>query len=129
MDRDPRRITAGHARSYGQDCDRKNQGMPHSFGGGRRASTLHARVRAVRRYLEWLSLTHQATFPLKLDHLMDYLQARHVEDWNRGAVGGAHRAFTFLEEIKGVRVRQKKWTMQPLCDLFREGLLASAVPG
>ena len=39
------------------------------LGAGRRASTLHPRVRAVRRYLNWHALNHDTGYPSELEHV------------------------------------------------------------
>ena len=49
------------------------------LGGGRRATTLRARGRTVKKYLAWLALAHEETFPSEVHHVSEYLQMRHSE--------------------------------------------------
>ena len=45
------------------------QGDRNLLGGGRRASTLRARVRASRKYLAWLAVSADVAFPSEVSHL------------------------------------------------------------
>ena len=63
-------------------------------GAGRRASTLRSRVRAVRRYLNWLALNHDHGYPRELDHVTGY-------------IGSAIRAL-HEERVAGVLTRQSR---------------------
>ena len=42
-------------------------------------STLRSRVRAVRRYLNWLALNHDTGYPREFEHVTGYLQGRQSE--------------------------------------------------
>ena len=75
---------------------------------GRRASTLRSRVRAVRRYLNWLATNHGAGYPRELEHVTGYFQARQSEPCTRNALPGAHTAIAFMEEVAGVEPCPKK---------------------
>ena len=70
------------------------------LGAGRRASTLRSRVRAVRRYLNWLALNHDTDFPSELEHVTGYLQARQSEPCTRIALRGAHVAPPALLSVR-----------------------------
>ena len=75
------------------------------WGAGRRASTLRLRVRVVKRYLAWLALAHESSFPRELHQMTEYLQARQSEPCCRGALKNTHNAFVFLEEAAAVEDR------------------------
>ena len=55
------------------------------LGGGRRASTLRARVRASRKFFAWLAVSADVAFPSEVAHLTGYLESRHTEPCNRGS--------------------------------------------
>ena len=74
---------------------------------GRRASTLRSRVRAVRRYLNWLALNHDVSYPRELEHVTGYLQARQSEPCTRNALREPHTAIAFLEEVAGAEATSK----------------------
>ena len=69
------------------------------LGGGRRASTLRARVRASEKYLSWLAVSPNVAFPSQVAHLTGFLESRHSEPCSRGALKAAHQ---FLEDVAGV---------------------------
>ena len=52
------------------------------LGGGRRASTLRARVRASKKYLAWLAVSADVPFPSKVSHLTAVLESirKHVAE-------------------------------------------------
>ena len=77
------------------------------LGAGRRASTLRSRVRAVRRYLNWLALNHDLGYPRELDHVTGYIQARQSEPNTRNELRAAHTAIAFMEEVAGVEQSEK----------------------
>ena len=53
-----------------------NRPVDRTFlGGGRRASTLRARVRAAKKYLAWLAVSADVAFPSEVSHLTDYLES------------------------------------------------------
>ena len=54
------------------------------LGGGRRASTPRARVRASKKYLAWLAVSADVPFPSEVSHLTGFLESRHSEPCNRG---------------------------------------------
>ena len=72
------------------------------LGAGRRAATLRSRVRAVKRFLDWLAVSHAKRYPTDLHDFTGYLQARQSEPSTRGALEGAHKALVFMEEVAGV---------------------------
>ena len=76
-------------------------------GAGRRASTSRSRVRAVRRYMNWLALNHDLGYLRELDHVTGYLLARQSEPCTRNALRGAHTAIAFKEEVAGVEQSEK----------------------
>ena len=83
------------------------------LGAGRRAATLRSRVRAVKRFLDWLAVSHAKGYPTDLHDFTGYLQARQSEPCTRGALkelwacrrnngttseDGVHRAATTTPE-------------------------------
>ena len=55
-------------------------------GGGRRASTLRSCVRGVRKFLTWLALNRELSYPTSFDQLSEFLHVRLSEPCNRGAL-------------------------------------------
>ena len=96
------------------------------LGGGRRASTLRARVRASRKFLAWLAVSADVAFPSEVAHLTGYLESRHTEPCNRGALKAAHQSMAFLEDVAGV---EEKLTTNALYTVVYKELLATAQPG
>ena len=96
------------------------------LGGGRRASTLRARVRASRKYLAWLAVSADVAFPSEVSHLTGYLESRHTEPCNRGALKAAHQSMAFLEDVAGV---EEKLTTNAFYTVVYRELLATAQPG
>ena len=96
------------------------------LGGGRRATTLRARVRGARKYLGWLAVAHGRVFPSEPAHLTGFLEARHSEPCNRGSLKAAHQSFVFLESVAGV---EEKMTTGALYGAVYKELLATAQPG
>ena len=78
------------------------QGDRSFLGGGRRASTLRARVRASKKYLAWLAVSADVAFPSEVSHLTGFLESRHSEPCNRGALKAAHQCMAFLEDVAGI---------------------------
>ena len=105
-----------------------NPGTAQLLGAGRRATTLRSRVRLARRYLAWLSVSFEVTFPTRLDHMVDYLKARASEPCTRGTLKNTHRSFTFLEETAGT-VKNENVTESAVYKLIYSELLSQAAPG
>ena len=72
------------------------------LGAGKRASTLRARTRAIRKCAVWLASAFSVSFPRETSHVLEYLQVRLNEPACRGAIEGAHQAMCFSEEVCGV---------------------------
>ena len=98
------------------------------LGGGRRASTLRSRVRAVRRYLAWLALNHDFGYPRELEHVTGYLQARQSEPCTWNALRGAHTAIAFMEEVSGVE-QASKFTASQVYLIIQRGILGQYASG
>ena len=49
------------------------------LGAGRRAGTVRARVRSIRKILAWLAAAHELPYPTSHMHLVEFLQVRHSE--------------------------------------------------
>ena len=62
------------------------------MGAGKRAATLRNRVRAVRKYIGWLTAAFDLPFPTDLIHNLEHLQMKHSDQDNRGSLKCAHRA-------------------------------------
>ena len=73
------------------------------LGVGRRAATIRARVRTIRKFSVWLATAHQLTCPSSHLQLIEYMQIRHSEPCPRGSLKLTHVAFVFLEELSGVQ--------------------------
>ena len=71
------------------------------LGAGRRPATSRWRVRAVRKYVWWLSVAFGDTEPEEPTHMSEYLQMERSDSCNRGSLTRSHRAFAFLEEVAG----------------------------
>ena len=98
------------------------------LGAGRRTSTLHSRVRAVRRYLKWLALNHDVGYPSELEHVTGYLLARQSEPCTRNALRGAHTAIAFMEHLAGVE-QTSKLTGTQVFSIVQKEILADTLPG
>ena len=61
-----------------------------------------ARVRAAKKYLGWLAVAADVSFPSKVSHLTGFLETRHSEPCNKGALKAAHQCMAFLEDVAGV---------------------------
>ena len=84
--------------------------------GGRRASTLRSRVRGVKRFLSWLALRYELTYPTALK-LTEYLQVRLQEPCNRGSLKGSYHSRVFLESVAGGSP-QDRFTDSQLCNVL-----------
>ena len=98
------------------------------LGAGQRASTLRSRIRAVRKYVVWLSSAFAVAFPRDVMHAIEYLQMRLSEPSGRGAIKGAHQAMVFFEEVSGIP-EAERCTSSPLYLLAKKEVLAAALPG
>ena len=97
------------------------------FGAGRRASTFRSRVRAMRRYLNWLALNHDVGYLCELDHVTGYLLARRSKPCTRNALRGAHTALALMEEVAGVE-QSKKITGAQVYAIIQKEILANKLP-
>ena len=95
------------------------------LGAGRRAATIRARVRTIRKFLVWLAAAHELAYPSSHLQLIEYMQIRHSEPCPRGSLKLTHVAFVFLEELSGVR---EKFTEVPLYLSAKKELMATS-PG
>ena len=98
------------------------------LGAGRRAATLRSRVRAVKRFLDWLAVSDAKGYPTELHDNTGYLQGRQSEPCTRGALKGAHKALVFMEEVAGVTA-QARITTSSLYLVLQKELLANSIPG
>ena len=105
---------------------RENPSNIQLLGSGLRAGTLRSWVRSTRKFLEWLSATHNVAFPVHWQHLIEFLQVRLSEPCVRGSLKAAHRSFLFLQEAAGI---SEKITDSALYDVARKELFAAALPG
>ena len=95
------------------DVSESKLGDKNLLGGGRRASTLRARVRAAKKYLEWLAVAADVSFPSEVSHLTGFLGTRHSEHCNRGALKAAHQCMAFLDSEKSARPNTEASTQVP----------------
>ena len=116
-------ILRGTPTPMGQLLNKSSDNMV-LLGGGRRATTLRARGRAVKKYIAWLSLSHEIVFPSEVQHLSEYLQMRHSEPCTRGGLKSTHQALVFLEDVAAV---ETKLTQSPLYSTIYKELLSSTL--
>ena len=90
-----------HIDTYGRTSEQGHR----LLGGRRRATTLRARGRTVKKYLAWLALAHEETFPSEVHHVSEYLQMRHSEPCTRGGLKSTHQALVFMEDIAAVETK------------------------
>ena len=90
--------------------------------------TLRPRVRGVKRFLSWLALRYELTYPTALNQLTEYLQVRPQEPCSRGSLGGPHNSMVFLESMAGVSP-QERFTDSHLYNVLYQELLVAALPG
>ena len=76
-------------------------GSVEVLGGGKRASILRSRVRAIRKFLSWLHVTHGIQSPQLVEHFTEYLRMRLSEPCNRGALKTPYRAQVTPERADG----------------------------
>ena len=76
------------------------------LGGGRRAGTIRARVRPIRKFVAWLAAAHELPYPTTHMHLVEFLQVRHSEPCPRGAMKLTHAA---SDEAQPVFYRIMAW--------------------
>ena len=91
-------------------------------------STLRSRVRGVKRFLSWLALRYELTYPTALSQLTEYLQVRLQEPCNRGSLKGSHHSMVFLEAMAGV-LPQDRFTGGLSYNVLYQELLVAALPG
>ena len=92
------------------------------LGGGR------TRVRELRKFFAWFSVTCEEEFPTTEEHFTGFLRARASEPCNRGALKATHRSFGFLAEVTGMPLSERR-TKSKLCDVILRELLSTALPG
>ena len=103
----------------------ERKGDSNVLGGGRRASTLRARVRAAKKYLSWLAVSAEVAFPTQVVHLTGFLESRHSEPCSRGALKSAHQSMVFLEDVAGI---EERLTTNALYTVMYKELLSTARP-
>ena len=90
------------------------------LGAGRRAATIRARVRTIRKFMAWLAAANALPCPDTYLKIVEYMQIRHSEPCPRGSLKLIHVAF--VKELSGVR---EKFTDVPLYSSARKELMAS----
>ena len=103
----------------------ERKGDSNVLGGGRRASTLRARVRAAKKYLSWLAVSAEVAFPTQVVHLTGFLESRHSEPCSRGALKSAHQSMVFLEDVAGI---EERLTTNALYTVVYKELLSTSQP-
>ena len=98
-----------------QCCDEPWDSRQHraEMRGGRRTSTLRARVRAAKKYLGWLAVAADVSFPSEVSHLTGFLEICHSEHCYRGALKAADQCMAFLGIVAGVDEKELFSTAQP----------------
>ena len=107
---------------------REKPGNAQLLGAGKRASTLRARIRSLRRYTLWLSTAYGISFPSETAHFVEYLRVRSQEPTTRGGLKAAHQATRFYEEITAVP-EQARLSESTVYSLAKKEFLAAALPG
>ena len=72
----------------------------------------------MKKYLAWLALAHEETFPSEVHHVSEYLEMRGLKS--------THRALVFIEDIAAV---ETKLTQVPLYSILYKELLSSTLTG
>ena len=72
--------------------------------------------RLCRKFLLWLSVNYDVTYPTHVEHLTEHLKARLSEPCNRGGLCNTHRSFLILDEVSGIAA-QDVVSNTPLYDL------------
>ena len=90
------------------------------LGAGRRAGTIRARVRAIRKLL---AMAHELPYPTSYMHMVEFLQVQHSEPCVRGAIRLTHAAFVFMEELSGV---PERFSSNPLYVSIKKELMATS---
>ena len=98
------------------------------LGSGRRASTLRARVRSIRKYVQWLTISQGFVFPKQVEHCSGCLQTKASGPCTRRALKEAHRAMSFLEQSAGIEDTNRVTATAIYKTIFAE-VLVSASPG
>ncbi len=93
--------------------------------GGRRASTLRARVRELRRLRAWLRALHGVSKPSTAAQVSDYLCERADEAGTKSALSSAWAALRFQEDLLG-HSGASRLTEHPLVQNGRQELLSAA---
>ena len=104
-----------------------NPGSLQLLGAGRRASTSRSRLRAVRRYSNWLALNHDVGCPCELDHVTGYSLARQSEPCTRNALRAAHTAIALMGEVAGVE-QSRNFTGAQVYAIIQKEILADTLP-
>ena len=94
-----------------QDAETVERNKCRFLGASRRAGTVRARVRSIRKFLAWLAGAHELPYPTSHMHFVEFLQVRHSEPGPREAIKLTHAASVFMEELSGVK---EKLTVVPL---------------
>ena len=85
-------------------------------------------MRAVRRFLRWLSTNHDTSYPQSVEQLLEHLSARHSEPCTKEVLKNAHEAMVFLEEASAVPA-ERRFTGLDLYSIGYKELLSKAPPG
>ncbi len=80
---------------------RDDRRLVRALAGGRRASTLRARVRTWEQYRRWLRAARSLEHPRSAGDFVDYLFDRAEEPCGRGVLRGAYDMLRFAEEMIG----------------------------
>ena len=77
--------------------------QPSNFdilGGGRRVGTLRNRIRGLKKFIEFLTVSFDIAYTSTVEHFTSYLRMRVSEPRSRCWLNHANRALGFLEEVR-----------------------------
>ncbi len=106
---------------------RDNQRLVGALVGGRRASTLRARVRAWEKFQCWLRDARGVCQPTCVGDLVDYLLDRAAEPCGRSVIRSTFDMMRFAEEMTGVSLGER-FTESGVVKGVVKGLLSGAPP-
>ena len=90
--------------------------------------TLRNRVRSVQKFIGFLSVTFDISYPSTVEHFTSYLKMSVSEPRTRCALKHANRALVVLEVVSGTP-RHARMTAQPIYEKVCKEMLNAASPG
>ena len=99
-------------------------GYSNLLGGGRKTPTLRPRARAAKKYFSWFADSADVAFQTQVAHLTGFLESRHSEPCNRGALKAAHQCLVFLKDVAGVEEKLTNALYTVVCRELLSSLLS-----